>query len=78
VSRCNELVATDTIYLDAPAIDDGSKMCTNLFTSYRYIWDEEMKTNREFITTLEDNICIRGAMSKLISDRATAEINNKI
>jgi hypothetical protein len=29
-----------------------------------------MKTDKEFLNTLEDNIRIRGAMTKLISDRA--------
>jgi uncharacterized protein YjgD (DUF1641 family) len=37
-----------------------------------------MKSDREFINTLEDNIRKRGAMDKLISDRALAEIGHKI
>jgi hypothetical protein len=37
-----------------------------------------MKTDKEFINTLEDNIRRRGAMSKLISDNALAEIGTKV
>jgi hypothetical protein len=37
-----------------------------------------MKADKMFITTLEDNIRKRGAMDKLISDRALSEINQKI
>jgi hypothetical protein len=37
-----------------------------------------MKTDKQFVSTLEDNIRERGAMSKLISDRAQVEISNKV
>ena len=36
-----------------------------------------MKTEKQFVNTLEDNIRNRGAMDKLISDRAQVEISNK-
>jgi hypothetical protein len=79
VSRRNESVATDTIYSDTPAIDNGSKCAQVLVGRESLVTDiYGMKTNREFVTTIEDNIRIRGAMSKLVSDRATVEISNKI
>ena len=37
-----------------------------------------MKTDKEFINTLEDQIRKRGAMDKLISDRAQVEISEKV
>ena len=37
-----------------------------------------MKSDRDFVNTLQDNIRKRGAMQKLISDRAQVEISNKV
>jgi hypothetical protein len=37
-----------------------------------------MKTGKQFVNTLEDNIRERGAMSKLISDRAQVKISYKV
>ena len=37
-----------------------------------------IKRDGEFVNTLEDNIHKRGAMDKLVSDRAQAEISNKV
>ena len=36
-----------------------------------------MKTDKEFLKTLEDDITKRGAMDKLISDSAHSEISNR-
>jgi hypothetical protein len=37
-----------------------------------------IKTDREFVNTLEDNIRERGAMDKLISDGAKAEMSDRV
>ena len=37
-----------------------------------------IKSQKQFVNTLEDNIRFRGAMTKLISDYAKVEISNKI
>ena len=37
-----------------------------------------MKSDKEFVSTLEDNIRKRGATDKLINDRAQVEISNKV
>jgi len=37
-----------------------------------------IKSDGEFVYTLEDNIRKRGAMSKLVSDRAQSEVSNKV
>jgi hypothetical protein len=37
-----------------------------------------MKSDEQFVNTLEDNICCCGALKKLISNCAQVEISNKI
>ena len=37
-----------------------------------------LKSQKQFVSTLEDNIRFREAMTKLISDHATVEISNKV
>ena len=37
-----------------------------------------MKTDAKFVNTLEENIRERGAMDKLVSDRAQAKTSNKV
>ena len=37
-----------------------------------------LKSQKQFVNTLEDNIRFRGAMTKLISDSAKVEISNKV
>ena len=37
-----------------------------------------MKTDKQFVNTLEDNIRKRGAMDKLVSDSAQSEISNGV
>ena len=75
--RPDKPVATDTIYSDTTAIDDGST-CAQLFVGKKSLVSDVygMKTYKHFLNTLEENICARGAMSKLISDRAQSEVIN--
>ena len=79
VPRRNEPVATDTVYSDTPAIDDGST-CAQLFVGTESLVTDVygMKSDRQFVNTLEDNIRTRGAPTKLISDRAQVEIGRKV
>ena len=75
----DEPVTTDTVYADVPAIDSGATLAqlfvgTEMLTTDCY----EMKSNKEFINTLEDNVRERGAMSKLVSDQAQVEISNRV
>ena len=37
-----------------------------------------LKSQKQFVNTLEDNIRFRGAMTKLISDYAKVDISNKV
>ena len=75
----NEAVATDTISSDTPAIDSGVTMAQNFVGKDSLVSDVyPMHSSKQFVNTLEDNIQLRGAMSKLISDYAQVEISNKI
>jgi hypothetical protein len=76
VQRRDEPVATDTVYLDTPAID-GGETCAQIFVGTETMVTDVygMKTEKKFVNTLEDNIRGRGAMSRLLSDRAQVEIS---
>ena len=78
VHRRNEPVATDTVFGDEPAICDGST-CAQLYVGRKSLVTDVygMKTEKQFVATLQDNIRKRGAMDKLISDRAQVEISKK-
>ena len=79
VPRRNELVATDTVYSDTPAVNSGATSAQVFIGTQTLVTDVYgMKSDKEFVYTLEDNIRKRGAMDKLISDRAQVEISNKV
>ena len=79
VHRRDEPVATDTIYSDTPTIDDGSKSA-QFFVGTQTMYNDVygMKTDSQFVNTLEDNIRERGAMSKLISDCTQVELSKRV
>ena len=79
VRRRNESVATDTIFCDTPAIDDGAT-CAQFFTGLQSKFCEVygMKTDGHFVRTLMDTIRKNGAMDTLVSDRAQSEMSNKV
>jgi len=79
VSRRNEPVACDIVYADEPAIDDGSTTAVIFVGTETQVTDVYgIKTDKQFVNTLEDNIRQRGAPTKLISDRAQVEISNRV
>ena len=79
VQRRNESVATDTVYSDTPAVDDGSTVAQIFVGTETLVTDiYGIKTDKQFVNTLEDNIRDRGAPNKLISDRAQVEISKKV
>jgi len=79
VHRRAEAVATDTVYSDTPAVDSGVKMA-QFFVGRESLYCSvyPIKNEKQFVNTLEDEIRKRGAMDKLISDRAEVEISNKV
>ena len=79
VHRRNEPVTTDTVYSDTPAIDSGDTYVQLFIGTESLVCDVEgMKTDKQFVNTLEDNIRRRGAPTKLISDSAKVEISQKV
>jgi hypothetical protein len=79
VKRRNEPVATDTVFSDTPAVDSGFT-AVQLFVGRHFLVADAygMKTDKEFVNTLEDNIREQGAMDKLVSDRAKAEMGSHV
>jgi hypothetical protein len=79
VQRRNEAVATDTVFSDTPAIG-GGQTCAQIFVGVDTLLTDVygVKTTKQFVNTLQDNIRQRGAMSKLISDRAQLEISTRV
>ena len=79
VLRRKEAVACDIVYSDTPAIDDGSTSAVVFVGQDTQVTDVYgIKTDKQFVNTLEDNIRERGAPTKLISDRAQTEISKKV
>ena len=79
VARRNEAVACDIVYSDTPAVNDGSTaavMFVGLDSQVTDIYG--IKTDKQFVNTLEDQIVDRGAPHKLISDGARVIISDKI
>jgi len=79
VKRRHEPVATDTIYSDTPAIDDGST-CAQFFVGIqsRFCDAYGMSSDASFIHTLHDVIRKRGAMATLVTDGGKALISKKV
>ena len=69
VKRRNEPVATDTVYSDTTTLDNDCKH-TQIFVGNNTMFTDiyGMKTDSQFVNTLEGCIRDRGAMSQLISD----------
>ena len=79
VRRRNEPVATDTVFGNVPAVDDGAT-CEQFFAGFftKFCWVHGMKTDKEFVQVLMDEIRARGAMDQLISDHADSENSTKV
>jgi hypothetical protein len=80
VRRRNEDVATDTVYMDTPAIGTGGVKYAQIFVGRKSLVVDVygMKTSAQFVNTLLDNIRQRGAMDRLISDGAALEISQRV
>ena len=79
IPRRHEAVATDTVFSDTPVVDSGVRQAQVLVGRDTLVADAyPMKSGKEFVNTLEDNIRRRGAMDKLLSDSAKTEISNKV
>ena len=77
--RRHKPVASDTVYEDTPAIDDGSNSAQIFFGKESLITDVSgMRLDKQFSRKLSDKIRQSSDMCKLISDRSQVEISNKI
>ena len=79
IPRCSEAVATDTIFSDTPAVDDCSTMAQFFCDRDTLVCDAYgIKSTKQFINILSDNIRKRGAMDTLISDGGKYEISKRV
>jgi hypothetical protein len=79
VRPCDEPVATDTNYSDTPAIDCGVTSAQLFVGTKTHTADVyPIKSNKQFVNTLLDDITQHGAPTKLISDRAQVEISEHV
>ncbi len=79
VPRRHEPVATDTIMSDTPAVDSGVTNAQLFVGRDSLVADVyPIKSTKQFVNTLEDNIRYRGAMDTLLSDSAKVEISKKV
>ena len=75
----SEAVATDTIFSDTHAVDDGSTMAQFFCGRDTLVCDAYgIKSTKQFINTLSDNIRKRGAMDTIISDGGKFEISKRV
>jgi hypothetical protein len=76
LSMCNDRFTRDTVHSDAPDID-GGETCAQIFVGTETLVTDVygMKTEKQFVNTLEDNIRKRGALCRLLSGCAQVEIN---
>ena len=77
IPRRHEPVAT--VFSDTPVVDSGVKHAQVFVGRDTLVADAyPMKSGKQFVNTLEDNIRRRGAMDRLLSDSAKTEISNKV
>ena len=79
IPRRHEAVATDTVFSVTPAVDSGVKQAQVYVGRDTLVADAyPMKSGKQFVNTLEDNIRRRGVMDKLLSYSAKTEISNNV
>ena len=76
--HCSDKIsATDTIYSDTHAIDDGPTCAQWFFVTDSLVSDiYGMNIDKQFVNTLEYNIRDHGEISKFISDQDQSKVIN--
>ena len=71
IPRRHEPVATDTVFSDTPAVDSGVNQA-QVFVGRVTLVDDDypMKSGKQFVNTIEDNIRRLRALDKVLSDCA--------
>ena len=79
VHRRSEDVGTDTVFSDVPAVD-GGETCAQIFVGRDSLVVDVygMKTEKQFVNTLQDNVRARGAPTRLLSDSAKVETSARV
>ena len=78
VHHQQEPIATDYVNADVPAIDDGSMGAQIFVGTESEVCDAQgLKSPKQFVNSLKDNIQKRGAMDKLLSDQKQTEIGTR-
>ena len=79
VTRRSESLACDIVYADVGAINDGYIAAVMFFGTDTQVLDVYgIKTDKQFVNTLEDNIIQRGAPTNIISDSAQVILSTKV
>ena len=79
IPRRHEPVATETVFSDTPAVDNSVKQAQVFVGRDTLAADTyPMKSGKQFVSTLDDNIRRREAIDKLLSDSAKTEISNEV
>ena len=79
VPRRHEAVATNTVYSDTSTVDSHVKQAQLVVGKESSVSDiYPMRSGKQFVNALEDNIQRRCAMDKLISDSAQNEISHMV
>ena len=77
--RRHEPVATDSIFSDTPAVNHGGKIAQIFVGRDTLVTDiYGIKSTKQFVNTLQDNIRTRGVMETLISDGGSSLISHKV
>ena len=77
--RRHEPVATNSIFSDTPAVDHGGKVAQIFVGRDTLVTDiYGIKSTKQFVNTLQDNIRMRGVMETLISDGGSSLISHKV
>ena len=67
------------MFSDTPAVDSSVKQAQVFVGRDTLVADAyPMKSGKQFVSTLEDNITRHGVMDKLLSDSAKTEVSNKV
>jgi hypothetical protein len=80
IKRRHEEVATDTMYSNTPAFETGST-AAQFFIGRKSHFRSARKlgsSDKDFKSTLEDEIRKYGAMDRLVSDNAKAQVSDKV
>src|SRR6056300_1992305 len=79
VTRQDEPVATDTVYTDTTDTEHGHKVAQFFVGLESLVSDVYgVKTDKQFLQTLQDVVRRRGAPNKLVNDSAKAEISQAV